>query len=87
MSACNIEPAEEVVSLDGCTTGSMNIVLYVSDDHGQDTGAYGNDVIQTPNLDAMAAEGVLFKNAYATTASCSASRSVILSGLHNHRNG
>ncbi|MEX1137446.1 MAG: sulfatase, partial [Balneolales bacterium] len=86
-TACNIEPAEEVVSPDGCTTGSMNIVLYVSDDHGQDTGAYGNDEIKTPNLDAMAAEGVLFKNAYATTASCSASRSVILSGLHNHRNG
>ena len=35
----------------------------------------------------MAADGVVFDNAFATTASCSASRSVILSGLHNHTNG
>lgn len=84
--ACESSPEEEI-ALDGCTSGSMNIVLYVSDDHGQDLGAYGNDVIQTPSLDALAEEGVLFTHAFATTASCSASRSVILSGLHNHRNG
>jgi N-sulfoglucosamine sulfohydrolase len=41
--------------------------------------------VKTPHLDALAAEGVLFRHAYATTASCSASRSVLLSGLHNHR--
>jgi N-sulfoglucosamine sulfohydrolase len=62
-----------------------NIVVFVADDHGQDTGAYGNTVVQTPHLDGLAADGVLFRHAYATTASCSASRSVILSGLHNHR--
>jgi N-sulfoglucosamine sulfohydrolase len=62
-----------------------NIVVVVADDHGQDTGAYGHTVVRTPHLDALAAEGVLFRHAYATTASCSASRSVILSGLHNHR--
>jgi N-sulfoglucosamine sulfohydrolase len=64
-----------------------NIVFVVADDHGQDTGAYGNAVIQTPHLDALAAEGVRFRYAFATTASCSASRSVILTGLHNHRTG
>lgn len=64
-----------------------NIVLIVTDDHGQDTGAYGNPVIRTPHLDALAADGVRFTHAFATTASCSASRSVLLSGLHNHRNG
>lgn len=62
-----------------------NIVVFVADDHGQDTGAYGNTVVKTPHLDALAAEGVRFRHAYATTASCSASRSVLLSGLHNHR--
>lgn len=35
----------------------------------------------------MPFDGTVFLNAYATTASCSASRSVILSGLHNHANG
>ena len=64
-----------------------HIVVFVADDHGQDTGAYGNPVIQTPHLDALAADGVRFTHAFATTASCSASRSVILTGLHNHRTG
>ena len=64
-----------------------NVVLFVTDDQGQDAGCYGNPVIKTPNLDALAADGALFRNAFATTASCSASRSVILTGLHNHRNG
>ncbi len=47
----------------------------------------GNEKIATPHLDALAEEGTLFRNAFCTTASCSASRSVILSGLHNHTNG
>jgi N-sulfoglucosamine sulfohydrolase len=64
-----------------------NVVLFVSDDHGQDAGCYGNPVVKTPNIDALAADGVLYRNAFCTTASCSASRSVILTGLHNHLNG
>lgn len=64
-----------------------NIVMIVADDHGCDTGAYGNDDVRTPNLDALAAQGTLFTHAFATTASCSASRSVLLTGFHNHRNG
>jgi hypothetical protein len=54
--------------------GRGNIVVFVADDHGQDTGAYGNTVVKTPHLDALTAEGVRFRHAYATTASCSASR-------------
>jgi len=65
-----------------------NIVLIVSDDHGLDAlGCYGNPVIKTPNLDGLAREGVRFTNAFCTTASCSASRSVILTGMYNHANG
>jgi len=65
-----------------------NIILIVSDDHGTaDLGCYGNELIHTPNLDALAGEGTLFTRAYATAASCSPSRSVILTGLHNHANG
>lgn len=68
-------------------TAPRNVVLIVADDHGQELGAYGNPVIRTPNLDGLAAEGTLFTHAFATTASCSPSRSVLLSGLHNHRTG
>ncbi|QDU91473.1 Arylsulfatase [Pirellulimonas nuda] len=64
-----------------------NILFIVADDHGADAGCYGNPVIQTPALDALADEGMVFDRAYCTTASCSASRSVILTGLHNHLNG
>ena len=65
-----------------------NIVLIVSDDHGREAlGCYGNAVIETPNLDQLAAEGVRFTQAFCTTASCAASRSVILTGLYNHTNG
>ncbi|MCA9260635.1 MAG: sulfatase, partial [Planctomycetales bacterium] len=64
-----------------------NVVLIVADDHGCDAGCYGNDVVQTPRLDQFAADATLFTHAFCTTASCSPSRSVILTGMHNHANG
>ena len=64
-----------------------NVVLLVTDDQGPDAGCYGNAVIKTPNMDALARAGTCFTHAFCTTASCSASRSVILTGLHNHANG
>lgn len=69
-------------------TDKPNIILFVADDHGTDAlGCYGNPVIKTPNLDKMAAEGTIFNNAYCTSASCAASRSVILSGKFGHATG
>jgi N-sulfoglucosamine sulfohydrolase len=64
-----------------------NVVVFVADDHGQDAGCYGNTVIKTPNIDALAADGVRYRNAFCTTASCSPSRSVLLTGLQNHLTG
>lgn len=64
-----------------------NIIFFITDDESPTLGCYGDAVARTPNVDKLAADGVLFKNAFATTASCSASRSVIMSGLHNHKNG
>ena len=69
------------------SAAERNIVLIVADDHGCDAGCYGNPVIKTPAIDALAAEGTLFTHAFCTTASCSPSRSVILTGMHNHANG
>lgn len=69
-------------------TKRPNVLLYVTDDQGtNDAGCYGNSVIKTPGLDQLASEGVRFSHAFCTTASCSPSRSVILSGLHSHANG
>ena len=63
-----------------------NIILFVTDDMGADAGCYGNPVIKTPHLDALAQDGIRLTHAFCTTASCSASRSVILTGLFNHAN-
>lgn len=64
-----------------------NVLFMVADDLGLHTGAYGDRVARTPNLDRLAAEGVRFTHGFCTTASCSASRSVLFTGLHNHANG
>ncbi|RMZ84942.1 hypothetical protein DV738_g330, partial [Chaetothyriales sp. CBS 135597] len=50
-------------------------------------GTYGETAIQTPHIDALAANATLFEKAFASTASCSGSRSVIYTGLHTHQNG
>jgi arylsulfatase len=63
-----------------------NIVLILADDMGfADLGSFGSE-IETPNLDALAMGGVRFTNFY-THASCSPTRSVLLSGVDTHRNG
>ena len=65
-----------------------NVVLMVSDDHGREAlGCYGNPAVATPHLDRQAGYGTRFTNSFCTTASCAASRSVILTGLYNHSNG
>ena len=65
-----------------------NVILFVTDDHGLDAlGCYGNPVIETPTMDKLADEGVRFVNAYCTSASCAASRSVILTGQYGHATG
>ena len=63
-----------------------NIVIILTDDMGySDMGSFGSE-IQTPNLDALAQEGVRFTQFY-THASCSPTRSMLLSGVDTHLNG
>jgi N-sulfoglucosamine sulfohydrolase len=64
-----------------------NVMLIVADDLGSDLGCYGRKRVESPNIDKFAAAGTRFTQSYCTTSSCSASRSVILTGLHNHANG
>src|SRR5579872_5211337 len=64
-----------------------SVLLLIADDHSPIARCYGNPVIATPNMDRLAREGVRFSHAFCTTPSCSASRSVVLTGLHNHTNG
>lgn len=67
-------------------TARPNIIVIVTDDQRSDAlGAAGNSIIQTPNIDQLAAKGILYKNAYVTTAICCVSRASILSGQHVSR--
>ncbi|MBX3254209.1 MAG: sulfatase [Chitinophagaceae bacterium] len=68
------------------TNQRPNIIVVVTDDHRADAlGATGNKIIQTPHMDKLAAEGILYKNAYVTTAICCVSRASILSGQYVSR--
>lgn len=66
-----------------------NIVLIISDDHAfQTIGAYNKDVkSQTPNIDRIANEGIVFNKAYVTNSICGPSRASILTGKYSNKNG
>lgn len=65
-----------------------NIVFIFSDDHAyQAVSAYGSRVNQTPNIDRIAAEGMLFNKCYVTNSICGPARAVIQTGKHSHLNG
>lgn len=60
-----------------------NIIFILCDDLAQgDLGCYGQKLIQTPNLDRMAAEGTKFPQLYSGTSVCAPSRSSLMTGLH-----
>ena len=60
-----------------------NIIFIMSDDLGYgDIGCFGQQKIQTPNIDRIANEGIRFTNAYAGSAVCAPSRSTLMQGLH-----
>ena len=68
-----------------------NILFVFSDDHAPHAiGAYNGwlkSVNPTPNIDKLAAQGMLFENSFCTNSICGPSRAVIMSGKHSHKNG
>ncbi|MBX3423238.1 MAG: sulfatase-like hydrolase/transferase [Pirellulaceae bacterium] len=65
-----------------------NILFIFSDDHAtRAISAYGSSLNQTPNLDRLATEGVLFRRAFCANSLCGPSRACILTGKHSHANG
>lgn len=62
-----------------------NILMLFSDEHNaRMSGFMGDEIVQTPNLDRLAAEGVVFDNAYCNSPLCSPSRQSFMAGLHCH---
>ncbi len=64
-----------------------NIVLLIADDLGLQVGCYGDARARTPNIDALAKNGVRFTHAFAAVSSCSPSRATLFTGLHTHTSG
>ncbi|MDX1286397.1 MAG: sulfatase-like hydrolase/transferase, partial [Draconibacterium sp.] len=65
-----------------------NILFIMTDDHSYQTlSAYNDKLIQTPNLDRIANEGVIFPNSFVGNSICAPSRATMLTGKHTHING
>lgn len=65
-----------------------NILLIVADDLGwKDVGFMGTDYYETPNLDNLAREGMVFRQAYASAANCAPSRACLMSGMYTPAHG
>ncbi len=65
----------------------LNILLVISDDLRDTLGCYGNAAVKTPNIDRLAARGVLFQRAYAQYPVCNPSRTSFMTGLRCEQSG
>ena len=65
-----------------------NVVIFIADDQGEgDLSCYGHPVLETPNIDRLAAEGMRFDRAFLTISSCSPTRCSFLTGRYPHNTG
>lgn len=75
----------------GCTTNSKispNIIYINVDDLGwKDLGIYGSTFYETPNIDHLASQGLLFTSAYSSASNCAPSRASLMTGLYSPRHG
>jgi len=73
----------ELSLIQAITTEKPNIIFIMADDMGYgDAGCFGGNLIKTPNIDRIAAEGMRFTQCYAGSTVCAPSRSVLMTGLH-----
>lgn len=78
--------AGAIPSMAAPTDKRPNILFVLADDWSYPhAGAYGDNIVKTPNFDKVAANGVIFTNAFCATPSCTGSRAAILTGQHVHR--
>jgi len=65
----------------------INILQFICHDLGRELGCYGNEAIASPNIDALAARGVLFRQHYAAATPCSPARVCQMTGMYCHSAG
>lgn len=64
-----------------------NILWLTSEDHGPEMGCYGDPLARTPNIDTLAAKGMLFKRAWSVAPVCAPARTAIISGMYPSSTG
>ncbi len=80
--ACNNQAVTEKNQVSEIS-GQPNIIMFFCDDMGWgDAGCYGQEKIQTPNIDKLAAQGIRFTNAYSASPVSAPSRSCLMTGQH-----
>ena len=85
-----LAPALALLSLTALAQASdrPNFVFFLVDDLGwKDLGCFGSTFYETPNIDALAASGMVFTDAYACAPNCAPSRASLLSGKYTPRHG
>ena len=76
------------ISLTASAQKQPNIIIYMADDIGYDPfGCTGNEYAQTPHIDKLAEEGMVFDRLYGTVSQCTPIRQELFSGLYPHNNG
>lgn len=85
--------AASVIPFSACSKDTSNnkppnIIFIMSDDHTEQAiSCFGSTMINTPNIDRIANEGIRFTNSFVTNSICAPSRAVMLTGKYSHMNG
>ena len=86
-----MKPLLSLILLALCTSltaaDKPNILWLTSEDHSPTMGCYGDKVARTPNIDALATKGMLFKKAWSVAPVCAPARTTIISGLYPSSTG
>ena len=78
-----LAPLSSIAEENGANKKKPNIIYILADDLGiSELGCYGQQLIETPNIDRLSQEGMTFSNHYSGTAVSAPSRCVLFTGLH-----
>ncbi|KGK00113.1 sulfatase family protein [Thalassotalea sp. ND16A] len=88
LTACMSDSENKTIEQTSVKTAKPNIIFIMSDDHSERAiSAYGSKIIDTPSIDRIANEGVIFNNSFVANSICGPSRAIMLTGKHSHING
>ncbi len=89
LSATSAALTASLLGLTSCNHDDRpNFLIFLADDYGgMDTGANGSTFYETPNIDSIAENGILFTNGYAACTVSSPSRASLMTGLYPTRHG